>query len=81
MGYDIQINPTAEASGIGFELFQLIDRWATDFEMKYCYIERGAALLDALRAHAPRDEGERRVVLQLIEKLESDDGVELLIGY
>ena len=81
MGYDIQINPTAEAFRISFDLFVLIDRYATDFEMKYCHIRRNRRLLAALRALTPRDETEGHVILELIYRLEQGEIVELLFGW
>ena len=86
MGWDIQINPTAEAFPITHNLVELLDEYATDFEMKYCYIQKDPQLIASLQAYRPADDGEATVVEQLIRRLESlgeeeDDWVELLFGH
>jgi hypothetical protein len=84
MGWDIQINPTAEAFPITYSLVELLDDWATDFEMKYCYIEKDPRLIALLQTYRPADDAEATVVEQLIRQLKSledEERVELLFGH
>ena len=59
MGWDIQINPTAEAFPITYNLVELLDEYATDFALKYCYIQRDPELIGSLQAYRPADDRER----------------------
>lgn len=84
MGWDIQINPTAEAFRITYNLVELLDDWATDFEMKYCYIEKDPRLIALLQIYRPVDDNEATVVERLVRQLTSlkdEERVELLFGH
>ena len=86
MSWDIQINPTAKAFPISYTLVELLDGYATDFEMKYCYIQKDDELIAKLQAFRPASRQEAAVVAQLIRGLEllgddECDRVELLFGH
>jgi hypothetical protein len=84
MAWDIQINPTAESIPINYGLVELLSKWAVDYEMKYCYVEKDPDLVAALRKYRPADDVEARAVANLIghlSALEDEDRVELLFGH
>ena len=81
MGWDIQINPTAEAFPITHDLAELLDEWATDFDMRYCSIQKDSRLVALLRTYRPATDAEAAVIDRLVGGLESDDGVELILGH
>ena len=84
MAWDIQINPTAESIPINYGLVELLSKWAVDYEMKYCYIEKAPDLVAALQAYRSADEAEARAVANLIghpSALEGEDRLELLFGH
>lgn len=81
MGWDIQINPTAEAFPITHKLVDLLDKWAVDFDMKYCALQRDPRLMAQLSAYRPANAVEAGVIGRLIRELEDEDGVELMLGH
>jgi hypothetical protein len=80
MGWDVQINPTAEAHGVTWELVDLLDGFVEDFHMRYCFISKRKQALAALRAFQAERREDGAVVKQIIEHLENGDEVELLFG-
>ena len=81
MGWDIQINPTAEALHIRRDLFQLLEKYMTDFEMRYVWVPPGKRVINALKAYQPDGDDEHRAVTELIERFENRETVELMFGY
>lgn len=81
MGYTIQVNPQAEANHMSRELYQLIDRFAEDFEMRHCALEPRPDVIHALREFSPLDDDEREAIDRLLKALEAREPVELLIGW
>lgn len=81
MGWDIQINSTAEATPITPGLVELLDEWVVDFDMRYCSLQRDPRLVALLRTYRPATDAESAVVARLVRELECEDGVELLLGH
>ncbi len=81
MGWDIQINPTAEAFPITHNLVELLDEWAVDFDMRYFSIQKDPRLLAQLSTYRPANAIEADVIDRLVRELENEDGVELMLGH
>ena len=81
MGWDIQINPTAESLHIRWELADLLDGYLEDFEIRYAALEPGPEVIAALRAYAPAHADEERAVTSLLTALESGEAVEVMLGH
>jgi hypothetical protein len=81
MGWDIQINPTAEAFPITHNLVELLDEWAVDFDIKYCALQRDPRLIAQLSTYRPANAAEAAVIGRLIRELEDEDCVELMLGH
>ncbi|HYM14826.1 MAG TPA: hypothetical protein VEZ14_04655 [Dehalococcoidia bacterium] len=80
MGWDIQINPTAEAHGVSSALVALLDGHVQDFHMRYCYLDPSDEAIAALRSFSSDEREDALVVKAMIEELEAGNEVELLIG-
>jgi len=81
MGWDIQINPTAEALHISFELVEVLDQFVEDFEMRYCGLEPRDEAIAALRRVRPQGVEEQQAIDRILAELERGAAVELLIGH
>lgn len=81
MGWDIQINPTAEAHGVSWKLVDMLDEYVEDFQMRYCFLEPNPEAIAALRSFSSEERDDSLVVKAIIEELESGNEVELLIGH
>jgi hypothetical protein len=81
MGWDIQINPTAEAHPVSSKLVDLLDGYVDDFEIRYCALNPSDEALAALRGLRLDSHEDEQVVRALIAELEAGNGVELLIGH
>ncbi len=80
MGWDIQINPTAEAFSITRELAQVLDPFLEDFSIRYAALSPSDELIDALRAHVSKHRTDGNVVAMLLAELDTGDGVEVMLG-
>ena len=80
MGWDIQINPHAQAHGVSRELVDLLDPFLEDFEMRYAALEPNRRVLAALRAFHPATDDEKAAVAELITRLAGRESVELFLG-
>ncbi len=81
MGWDIQINPTAEAFGISRELAGLLDGFLEDFHLRYAALQPSPALIDALKTHLSRHTNDAHVVERMVTELSRGDGVEVILGH
>lgn len=81
MSWDIQINPTAEAMHVSYELVEAIDEFAEDFEMRYCFVEPSDEALAALRRVRAQGPEEQSAIDQIIANLQRGETVELPIGH
>ena len=82
MGWDIQINPTAEAFPITHNLVEILDKWAVDFDIRYCALEPDPRLIAQLSAYRPANAIEADVINRLLRELEeNEDGVEMMLGH
>lgn len=55
MGWDIQINPTAESLPISHGLAELLDPYLEDFNIRYAFVEPNPSIIAALKSFAPRN--------------------------
>ena len=76
MGWDIQINPTAEAFGISHELAGLLDGFLEDFHLRYAALSPSPALIEALKTHVSRHTNDAHIVDLIVADLSRGDGVE-----
>lgn len=81
MGWDIQINPTAEAFGISHELAGLLDGFLEDFPLRYAALQPSPAVIEALKTHVSRHTNDARVVERIVTELSRGDGVEVILGH
>ena len=81
MGWDIQINPTAEALHITPQLADLLDRHVHEFNMLYGWLDPKRKVIRALRSFKPSGDEEGRAVREMIGLLESGEEVEVLLGH
>jgi hypothetical protein len=80
MGWDIQINPTAEAFGISHELADILDGFLEDFHIRYAALEPSPALIEALQSHVSRHTNDAHVIERIVTELSRGDGVEVILG-
>lgn len=80
MGWDIQINPTAEAFSITRELAHVLDPFLEDFQIPYAALSPSDELIDASRAHVSKHRTDSNVVAMLLAELDTADGVEVMLG-
>ncbi len=81
MSWDIQINPTAEALHVSYELVEVLDEFVEDFEIRYCALQPSDEAIAALRAVRPQGGEEQQAIDQILANLQRGDAVELLIGH
>ncbi len=81
MGWDIQINPAAEAFGISHELVEVLDGFLEDFHLRYAALEPSPALIEALKTHVSRHTNDAHVVELMVTELSRGDGVEVILGH
>jgi hypothetical protein len=81
MGWDIQINPTAEANHVSPALVEVLDEFVEDFEIRYCALQPDPAAIAALRGVQARSREEEAAIARMISELERGNAVELLIGH
>jgi len=80
MGWDIQLDPHAEAHGVSSDLVELLDEFKEEFEIQYALLEPDPRLIGLLTVYRPRDRQEEAVVEELLRKLQSGNTVEFLLG-
>lgn len=81
MSWDIQINPTAEALHVSYQLVEVLEEFVEDFEIRYCFLQPSDEAIAALRAVRPQGAEEHSAVSWILAELERGDEVELLIGH
>ena len=80
MGWDIQINPTAEAFSITRQLAEVLDPFLEDFQMRYAALSPSDELIDALRIHVSKHRTDSNVVTMLLAELDRGEDVEVMLG-
>lgn len=80
MGWDIQINPTAEAFGISYKLVEVLDSFLEDFHLRYAGLSPSTELIEALQSHVSQHTSDAHVVELIVTELSRGDGVEVIIG-
>jgi dihydroorotase len=81
MSWDIQINPTAEALHVSYELVEALDEFVEDFDIRYCALEPSDEAIAVLRRVPAQGPEEQSAIDQIVANLQRGEAVELLIGH
>lgn len=73
MGWNIQMNPAAEANHVSDKLMQVLDGFVQDHAMRYCWVDPDPALIEALQAIEPQGVDEAWVIGRLAGRLATGD--------
>ncbi len=80
MSHHIQINPEAAPLRVSWELLQVLDEYAEDFHIRYCFVPPTGRkkMIAALEALAPTEDEEPAAIRELIARLRGRKEIELL---
>lgn len=80
MSHHIQINPGAPALRVSWQLLKVLDEFAEDFDIRYCFVPPTGRkkMVAALEALTPTEDEESAAIQELITRLRGRKEIELL---
>lgn len=80
MSHHIEISPAARALRVSRELLEVLDEFAEDYEIRYCFVPLHGRrkMIAALESVTPIEDEESDAIQALIERLRTRKRIELL---